>query len=481
MSTITRVYRSAVPASPHDLYTWHAGPAAFERLTPPWMRVRVMDGTDGIDAGDWKQIRVSLAGPVHFDWKLKHAATSRGHGFVDVQQRGPFKSWRHEHHFRPDATGGASLEDILTYELPWGGMIQRVASGHVEKTLDALFRFRHERTRHDLSLIMRAGLEKPLRVAVTGASGLVGRRLVSFLEGGGHEVLKIVRRTPRNAGELYWNPTTSEIDAAGLEGLDAVVHLAGVSIAGGRWTRSRKTAILSSRIDGTHLLARTLADLEHPPRVFVSTSAVGYYGDAGEMQLTEEAPAGEGFLANVCRSWEQASRPAAIAGIRVINPRFGLVLAGDGGMLPLIAKAFQAGVGGPLGSGDQYMSWIAIDDLVGVLFEAITNDALSGPVNAVSPQSVTSREFAQTLGSVLNRPSFFRAPATAMRLVAGELADELILASQRVIPARLMTEGFDYQFRGLEDALRHELGRYVSLQSSSREAPERRATGRVVA
>lgn len=463
MSTITRIYRSTVSATPDDLHAWHAGPAAFQRLTPPWMRVAVLDGAGRIAPGDWKVIRVPVAGPIGFSWKIEHDEIGRNRGFADIQQEGPFASWRHEHRFRPAGKDDASLEDVLTYELPYGAMGRRLAGGRVETMLDRLFQFRHERTNHDLSLIARAALTQPMRVAVTGASGLVGRRLASFLEAAGHDVIRLVRRQPVGAREAYWNPSTGDIDADALEGLDAVVHLAGASIAGGRWTRARKAAILHSRVDGTHLLARTLANLVRPPRVFVSTSAVGFYGDSGERSVTEDAPSGEGFLAGVCRSWEEASRPAAIAGIRVVNPRLGLVIAGDGGMIPIIAKAFQAGVGGPLGGGDQYMSWIAIDDLVGVLFESITNDSLSGPVNAVSPKPVTSREFARTLGSVLKRPSSFPVPATAMKLVAGQLADELVLVSQRVVPARLIEEEFPFRFSGLDAALRHELGRCESV------------------
>ena len=302
-----------------------------------------------------------------------------------------------------------------------------------------------------------------LRVAVTGASGLVGRHLVASLRADGHQVLALVRRPVRAADEIEWRPERGEIDAARLEGVDAVVHLAGASIAGGRWTKARKRAIRESRVQGTALLAETLANLRQPPRVLVSTSAVGFYGDGGETWLTEESPQGAGFLAEVCRKWEAAAEPAARAGIRVVHPRFGVVLAGEGGMLPLLARVFRLGLGGPAGDGRQYMSWIALGDLLDVLFESIRDDGLSGPVNAVAPEPVTNREFSKTLGNVLHRPAFMPAPAPMLRLALGGLADELLLASERVRPARLEAAGFRFAFPTIESALRHELDRPVAV------------------
>jgi uncharacterized protein (TIGR01777 family) len=289
---------------------------------------------------------------------------------------------------------------------------------------------------------------------------LVGSQLVPFLRAGGHDVVRLVRRRATASDEIFWDPATNQIDAASLEGMDAVIHLAGASIAGGRWTATRKAAILGSRQRGTSLLAETLTRLQRPPRVLISASGIGYYGDAGSTVLTEESPLGEGFLAGVCQAWEEATAPAAASGIRVVLPRFGVVLAGSGGLLTRLATAFRFGLGGPLGSGEQFMSWIALDDLLGVLLQAIADDRLAGPVNAVAPQAVSNRSFAETLGRVLSRPAVLRAPAPALRLVAGELADELILASQLARPARLEDVGFSFALPALEDALRHELGRY---------------------
>jgi uncharacterized protein (TIGR01777 family) len=333
-----------------------------------------------------------------------------------------------------------------------------------------MFELRHLRTWNDLVRMQDAGFQRPLKVAVTGASGLVGRRLIPFLQGGGHEVFSLVRRDPQDEREIHWNPATGEIDAAALEGIDAVVHLAGVSIAGGRWSESRKQAILRSRVDGTRLLAKTLAGLQSPPAVFVSTSAVGFYGDTGEQTVTEESPAGTDFLADVCVQWEAAADPAREAGIRVVHPRFGVVFAGDGGMLPLIALPFKAGVGGKLGSGKQGMPWIGMEDLIGVLLACIADERLQGPVNAVSPERTTNAEFTKAMGKALRRPTILPVPAAPMKLVGGELADSLILVSQHVAPTRLESVGFQFAFPSLLDTLRVELGK-SGLQPDANRLP----------
>jgi uncharacterized protein (TIGR01777 family) len=318
--------------------------------------------------------------------------------------------------------------------------------------------FRHRRSQHDVRRHAAYGGD-PLAIVVSGASGLVGRQLVAFLRSGGHTVYRLVRRTPAAQDEISWDPQAGKIDAAALEGMNAIVHLAGESIADGRWTHARKQRILASRVDGTRLLAETIARLRMPPSVFVSASATGYYGNRGDELLTERSGSGAGFLADVCRAWEAATAPATSAGVRVVSPRFGVVLAGNGGLLKRVGNLFRLGVGGRLGDGDQYFSWIALDDLLYVIHRAITDPSLSGPINAVAPNPITNREFTATLGRVLGRPAIFPAPERALRLVFGGMADDLLLTSQRTIPTRLIDSGFDFAFPTLEDALRHELGR----------------------
>ncbi len=298
------------------------------------------------------------------------------------------------------------------------------------------------------------------RVAVTGSTGLIGTALVRALRADGHHVLRLVRSRPTSAAdEVYWNPSLGEIDAAALEGVDAVVHLAGENLAQVPWTEERKRRIRDSRVMGTSLIARTLAGLDRKPRVLASASAVGYYGDRGDEVLDERSPPGRGFLAEVCREWEASADPARAAGIRVVHPRFGVVLSGRGGALEKMLAPFKLGLGGKLGSGRQWMSWVALHDVVGALRFAIHSDGLSGPANVTSPVPVTNEEFTRILGRVLGRPTLLGVPRFALKLALGQLADEALLTSQRVVPEKLREAGFTFQYPDLEGALRVALGR----------------------
>lgn len=292
-----------------------------------------------------------------------------------------------------------------------------------------------------------------LSVAVTGASGLIGRALVPVLGATGHTVTRLVRRTP-GPGEAHWNPGAGQIDAAALEGTDVVVHLAGESIASARWTVERKRRIRDSRVVGTGLLARTLAALDRPPQLLVSASAIGLYGHRGDTPLTESDPPGTGFLAEVGRDWEGATSAASQAGIRVALLRFGIILSLQGGALAKMLPPFRLGVGGPLGSGRQWMSWLTIDDAVGIIQHGIACPELSGPVNAVAPEPVTNAEFTRSLGTVLGRPAVLPVPAFGLELLFGEMAGEALLGSQRVLPRRLEETGYAFRDPVLLPALR---------------------------
>jgi len=302
-----------------------------------------------------------------------------------------------------------------------------------------------------------------MRDAITGSTGLVGSEVVTVLSAAGHEVIRLVRRAPApgEKGVLRWDPVKREVDAAGLEGLDAVVHLAGENIASGRWNAARKAAIRDSRVNGTRLLCEALAGLARPPKTLVCASAIGIYGDRGEDALTEESPAAAGFLPEVCREWEAASEPAARKGIRVVVLRIGVVLSPKGGALSRMLPLFRAGLGGVIGNGRQYVSWVALDDLVGIILHALQSGELCGPVNAVAPVPVTNRELTEALGKVLSRPTLFPVPAFALRLAVGEMADALLLSSTRVVPRRLEETGYPFRFPELGAALRHLLGKGV--------------------
>jgi len=302
-----------------------------------------------------------------------------------------------------------------------------------------------------------------MKVLVTGSSGLIGTALIPFLTSGGHSVTRLLRSpasSSKRAGssEIVWDPTETDLPSSSLEGFDAVVHLAGENISEGRWTEAKKARIRESRTKPTRALSDALAGLTHPPRVLVCASAIGYYGDRGEEILREGSAPGKGYLPDVCLEWEGAAASAIRKGIRVVNLRFGVVLSATGGALAKMLPPFRMGVGGKIGDGKQYMSWIALDDAIGAIHHAVTNDRLTGAVNAVAPNPVTNLEFTRTLGRVLSRPTLFPVPAAAARIAFGEMADALLLASARVVPTRLLETGYEFRYPELDGALRHLLG-----------------------
>lgn len=296
------------------------------------------------------------------------------------------------------------------------------------------------------------------KILVTGSTGLVGSALLPELRSQGHEVFRLVRSQAKaGAAEIYWNPEQGIEDTVRLEGLDAVVHLAGENISEGRWTEEKKKRIRDSRVKGTRTLSDALASLKQPPRALLSASAIGYYGSQGDRILTEDGAPGSDFLAGVCREWEAATEPATQRGIRVLLLRFGVILTPKGGALSKMLAPFQFGVGGRLGSGRQYMSWVTLDDVVGVIKHALLDETISGPVNVVAPHPVTNYEFTKTLGRVLSRPTIFPVPAFAIRLAFGEMGDAALLGSTRVEPARLKESGYAFRHPELEGALRQML------------------------
>jgi uncharacterized protein len=298
-----------------------------------------------------------------------------------------------------------------------------------------------------------------LHVAVTGASGLIGSAVSRSLEAAGHRVKPMVRR-PARPGEISWDPARGRLDPADLQGVDQVVHLAGENV-GARWTRARKARIRDSRVHGTRLLSETIARLNPPPAVLVSASAVGIYGNRGSEPLSEASPTGDpsDFLVSVAREWEAAAEPASAAGVRVVHPRFGVVLSPEGGALKKMLPPFRLGLGGRIGLGARWMSWISIDDAVGVILHALFTNTLRGAVNATAPVPITNRDFTRTLGRVLGRPTPFILPPAALRLALGEMADSTLLTSARVLPSRLLESGYHFRHPDLESALRHVLGK----------------------
>jgi uncharacterized protein (TIGR01777 family) len=292
-----------------------------------------------------------------------------------------------------------------------------------------------------------------MRIAVTGASGLIGSALVRSLAFDGHEVRRLVRRAPAGDGEVRWDPAAGTVDTAGLAGCEAIVHLAGAGVGDRRWTEARKKVLVDSRVQGTDAIARAAASLDTPPRVLVCGSAVGYYGDTGDSWVDEDSPAGEGFLAGLVKRWEAAAEPAREAGIRTVHARTGLVVSAAGGAWGRLFPLFKAGLGGRLGSGRQYWSFIALRDEIAALRHLIDTGGLSGPVNLTAPEPLTNREITAAMGRVLHRPTLAAVPAPALRIALGEFSGD-VLGSQRVRPGRLLESGFGYAFPGIDQAIR---------------------------
>jgi uncharacterized protein (TIGR01777 family) len=452
-------WRSAMPASAAEVFAWHARAGAFERLMPPWRRFRLVERT-GTGIQDGTRVVFELGfGPIWMRWVALHSGYQEGRQFRDEQIQGPFEAWQHTHRFVHENDDTSWLEDRVSYELQFSPFSHLVAGRMLGNMLEQLFRFRHERIRNDLERHRRYSANGLQTFALSGSSGLVGRRLSAFLSTGGHTVRRLVRPpAPCGPQDIRWNPKAAEVDAWALEGVDAVVHLAGESLAEGRWTDARKADLRSSRVESTRLLAQALAGLRRKPRVLICASAVGIYGDRGEAPLDERSTPGEGFLAELCQAWEEAADPARQAGIRVVHLRLGMVLAREGGALGRLALPFSLGLGGRLGNGRQAISWMSAEDVVGAIYQALFDPRLAGPVNAVAPQPVTNAQFTRVLARLMARPALLHLPAIAVKLGLGEMGEALLLKGARVHSARLQAVGFPYLYGNLQAALSHELG-----------------------
>ncbi len=449
----------SLPLPPQDLFHWHERSGAFERLCPPWDPVEVIHSDGHIRDGS--QVKLKVKGPLGIPLSLEvtHQNYREGESFQDCQVRGPFKSWVHTHSMKATADPDQSqLIDSIDYELPLGVIGQLGGGAMVRKRLDQLFHYRHQVMRHDIALHQRAPHQK-LHVAISGSSGLIGRALSALLTTGGHQVTRLTR-SPAEGARVWATPES----VPPLDDVDVVIHLAGENVAQ-RWSSAARQRILESRTLRTQALAKALATARDrgvtKPQTLISASGIGYYGytGLGDDAIDEQAPLGEGFLAEVCRQWEEATAPARDAGVRVVNARIGVVLSPLGGALEKLALPFSLGLGGPVGHGRQWMSWISIHDVVGALYECMTQPALSGPVNLSSPHPVTNAEFVKTLGRVLARPTIIPAPAFALKALFGKMANETILASQRVTPAKLQQSGYPFMHQTLEEALSFELGK----------------------
>ncbi len=457
----TVALRSPIAAPIQKVFDWHTRDGAFERLSPPWQRVTVLH-KDNAALGAKIYIKIHL-GPMYYLATFEIVEFTSPTKFVDVQTKGNFVSWKHQHLFHETGEKNCDVEDVIEYQLPpWnanrkGLLSDWVGNSYIQRQLDRLFKYRHATLANDFACMQRYPLQ-PLRILVSGATGLIGSALVPFLQAAGHKVWNLTRHPAQTTTDIQWDPASGKIEAEKLENFDAVIHLAGENIAG-RWTATKKQQLIASRIGATTVLVKALSELNHPPKVLISASAVGYYGDTGSAVVNENSPKGAGFLSDLCQQWEEAAQ--AMQNCRVVLPRFGMVLSSRGGALKKMLTPFKLCLGGNLGDGKQFYSWIGIDDAVYQLYSLLMDERLQGPVNLVAPNPADNATFTKTLGRVLNRPTVLSIPAAAVRIAFGEMGKALLLCSCKAMPQKLTENGLPFAFPDLESCLRHILGRHA--------------------
>jgi uncharacterized protein (TIGR01777 family) len=449
--------RKAFDCTKEQLFDWHERDGAVNRLTPPWEKAEIIEKQGGITDGSRMKMRVKT-GPISQEWIAVHKDYKRPETFTDVMEKGPFKTWQHKHSFF-DQGDGSAIEDDITYSLPLSPISEIVAGRWVEQKLEKMFAYRYRITETDMQFMNKYKYTKKLIIAVTGANGLIGSNLIPFLTTQGHEIRKIARVSGATDKKYYHNTSTGEIK--GFEGADVVIHLAGEPIANARWTDSKKKEIMDSRAIGTAQVATAIGKLEQPPKLLITASAIGFYGDRGDEIIDEFSEGRGGFSYDVCVNWENAARPVMDKGVRVVFARTGVVLSPQSGALTNFLPFFKAFMGSVPGSGKQYLSWISIDDMIRGITHCIYTEELEGPVNFTAPEPVRMKELAVVLGKVLNRPSGFRIPSFIVKIMFGQMGKELLLAGAKVLPKQLLDTGFDFTHARLEPALRHMLGKAI--------------------
>ncbi len=442
-----------------EVFDWFERKGSFRRLMPPWEVAEEVRADETLEDGAQRIFRFPM-GPIKMTWVAEHLGYQPPEKFEDIMKKGPFRSWHHIHRFI-EKDGGTVVHDEVDYKLPMGVLGRIFGSRNVRNRLNRMFRARENRLIRDLERHSDFKHLDRKRILLAGASGLIGKQLAAFLDTGGHEIWRLVRRTPvAGQNEIEWNPSKGTIDNSAIEGFDIVIHLGGAGIGDRRWTKSRMVLIEKSRTESTGLLARTLASLKQKPEVFLVASAIGWYGNRGDEILDEQSEAGTGFLPETCLAWEASADAARQAGIRTIHARTGVVLDASGGALEKMLLPAKMGAGGPIGFGRQWFSWISMDDQIYALHHLVMSPDTEGAYNITSPEPLQQKNFAKALGRVLRRPAFMPTPPFAIWFLYGKMGVALTTESQRVMPTRLTEEGYRFQHQDAESALRDALGKW---------------------
>ncbi len=444
-----------VPAQ--DLFAWHERDGAIQRLTPPWAPLQLLSRKgEGVKKGVKVSFRLNIF-KIPMIWKAEHIGYTKNKEFKDIQTAGPFSEWIHTHRFIPEDDQSTIMEDDVAFKLPFGFLSWPFYS-MAKRDMNRMFNYRHRVLKSDLEHHVNKTPAK--RILISGASGTIGSILIPFLKACGHDVVQLVRHSKELAkDQIFWDPYNAKIDLKSTDHFDAVINLNGVDISKGNWSQDQKKKIVDSRVIPTVFLSNVIANMKHKPEVFISSSAIGLYGDQGDTRLTEQSRKGDCFISYVCDEWEKAADVSIIAGIRTVQLRIGVVLTPAGGALKRMAPAFQFGCGVRLSHGRQYMSWISMEDALSGILHILNHPSINGPVNLTAPNPVPNKEFSDILASVFNRKVYFTMPKWVASILWGQMGQETLLASARVLPQKLLDTGFSFQHKTLLSALKTMLGR----------------------
>jgi len=441
-----------------EVFAFHERPGALKRLSPPWQKIDVIRHKRGIDKG--ASVKMHLYDPFKITWKAKHTEFIKNEFFEDIQTFGPFAFWKHQHIFEDLNKNLCSMTDRIEFKLYFHELVYPASEKILLNKLNKIFHYRHKILQRDL--IINSRFKDKKTILISGASGVIGRLLIPKLTTAGHEVRTLVRRYPENETEFYWNPYKKIIDPAAFDNTDAVINLSGENIGVGKWTKQKKNKIIKSRKDTASLLAETINSLENPPELFISASATGFYGDRGDERINENSVAGDLFISDVCRTWEDSALLCNNSKTRVVILRTGVVLTPEGGALPLLLKGFYTGTAGIVGSGNQYVSWISAEDFINSLYRIIFDTNISGTVNSCSENPVKFKELIKDISKTIGLPAYLKIPEKAVKLLTGQRGYETVLCGAKVMPDKLLANNYKFIHNRPKDALKEMLGKEIA-------------------